>query len=192
MHAPTDCHATMLKRILRYIKGSVKHALHLHAVQTPTLTAYTDADWAGCPDTRRSTSGFAVFLGGALVSWSSKRQTTVSRSSAEAEYRGVANAVAECSWLRQLLGELKINIPKATVAYCDNVSSVYMSRNPVHHRRTKHIEIDIHFVREKVAIGELRVLQTPRAQQFADIFTKGLSSAMFNDFKASLYIGDAS
>jgi hypothetical protein len=192
MHAPTDYHATMLKRILRYIKGSLKHGLHLHVVQTPTLTTYTDADWAGCPDTRRSTSGFTVFLGGALVSWSSKRQTTVSRSSAEAEYRRVANAVAKCSWLRQLLGDLKINIPKTTVAYCDNVSSVYMSRNPVHHRRTKHIEIDIHFVREKVAIGELRVLQIPSAQQFTDIFTKGLSSAMFNDFRASLCIGDAS
>jgi histone deacetylase 1/2 len=192
MHAPTDYHNTLLKRILRYIKGTATHGLHLHAVRSPTLTAYTDADWAGCPDTRRSTSGFAVFLGGALVSWSSKRQTTVSRSSAEAEYRGVANAVAECSWLRQLLGDLAFHIPKATVVYCDNISSVYMSRNPVHHRRTKHIEIDIHFVRDKVNIGELRVLQIPSAQQFADIFTKGLPSALFNDFRNSLCVGDAS
>jgi len=82
-------------------------------------------------------SGFAVFLGESLVSWSSKRQATVSRSSAEAEYRGVANAVAECSWLQQLLGELHCHIKGATIAYCDNV--VYMARNPVHHRRTKHI-----------------------------------------------------
>jgi hypothetical protein len=80
------------------------------------------------------------------VSWSSKHQPTVSRSSAEAEYRGIANTVAECTWIRNLLGELNADVPKATIAYCDNVSSIYMSKNPVHHRRTKHIEIDVHFV----------------------------------------------
>ena len=86
------------------------------------------------------------------MSWSSKRQTAVSRSSAEAQYRAVAHVVAECCWLRQLLQELHISIPRATVVYCDNVSAVYMTANPVHHRRTKHIKIDIHFVREKVAL----------------------------------------
>jgi histone deacetylase 1/2 len=192
MHAPKECHGAMLKRILRYIKGTTTLGLYLHANKKPTITAYTDADWAGCPDTRRSTSGFAVFLGDALISWSSKRQTTVSRSSAEAEYRGVANAVAECSWLRQLLGELQCAVPQATVAYCDNISSVYMARNPVHHRRTKHIEIDIHFVRDKVAVGELRVLQIPSARQFADIFTKGLPTALFEDFRSSLCVGSTS
>lgn len=113
----------------------------------------------------------------------------MSRSSAEAEYRGVANAVAECSWLRQLLGKLHCSVQGATIAYCDNVSSVYMARNPVHHRRTKHIELDVHFFREKVALGELRVLQIPSARQFADIFTKGLPSALFNDFRDSLCVG---
>jgi len=117
------------------------------------------------------------------------RSMTVSRSSAEAEYRGVANTVAECSWLRQLLGELHCHIQGATIAYCDNVSSVYMARNPVHHRRTKHIELDVHFVREKVALGELRVLHIPSARQFADIFTKGLPSSLFNDFRDSLCVG---
>ncbi|XP_066323353.1 uncharacterized mitochondrial protein AtMg00810-like [Miscanthus floridulus] len=138
------------------------------------ITAYSDADWAGCPDTRRSTSGFCVFLGDALVSWSSKRQPTVSRSSAEAEYRAVANAAAECIWLRQLLGELQCAITKATVTYCDNISAVYMSANPVHHKRTKHIELDIHFVRERVQHGDLRVLHVPTGEQYADVMTKGL------------------
>jgi hypothetical protein len=158
MHAPRDAHLAMLKRILRYVKGTPRMGLLLRATATLTLTAYTDADWAGCPDTRRSTSGFCVFLGDFLVSWSSKRQTTVSRSSAEAEYRGVANAVAECSWLRSLLDELNCKIDKATMVFCDNVSTVYMSRNPVHHKRTKHIELDIHFVREKVALGKYVLL----------------------------------
>ncbi|XP_066373119.1 uncharacterized mitochondrial protein AtMg00810-like [Miscanthus floridulus] len=96
------------------------------------ITAYSDADWAGCPDTHRSTSGYCIYLGDALVSWSSKRQATVSRSSTEAEYRAVANAVAEYIWLWQLLHELHCDVP--TVAYCDNVSTVYMSKNPVRHR----------------------------------------------------------
>jgi hypothetical protein len=181
----------MLKRILRYIKGTAHLGVQLRAITSPTITAYSDADWAGCPDTRRSTSGYCIFLGPSLISWSSKRQTTVSRSSAEAEYRAIANAVSECSWLRHLLGELLCKVPSATVAFCDNISSVYMSKNPVHHRRTKHIELDIHFVREKVAIGELRVTHVPSARQLADVFTKGLPSALFNDFRDSLSVTTA-
>ena len=134
MHAPRDVHQTMLKRILRYVKGTVHLGVQLRVVSSPTITAYSDADWASCPDTRRSTSGFCVFLGSSFISWSSKWQTMVSRSSAEAEYRAIANAVSECSWLRQLLGELLYKVPSATVAFCDNISSVYMSQNPVHHR----------------------------------------------------------
>jgi hypothetical protein len=153
MHAPMDCHLAIVKRILRYVRGTAGYALHLQRSSTLDLVVYSDADWAGCPDTRRSTSGYAVFLGDALVSWSSKRQPTVSRSSAEAEYRSVANAVAESCWLHQLLGELHVAVPKATIVYCDNISAVYLAANPVHHRRTKHIELDIHFVREKVALG---------------------------------------
>ncbi|WVZ70821.1 hypothetical protein U9M48_019457 [Paspalum notatum var. saurae] len=180
MHAPRDTHMTMLKRILRYVKGTLHLGIQLCPVTTPSITAYSDADWAGCPDTRRSTSGFCVFLGDSLILWSSKRQTTVSRSSAEAEYRAIANA--------NLLGELKINLPKATVAFCDNVSAVYMSHNPVHHRRTKHIELDIHFVREKVAIGQLRIHHVPSSRQLADVFTKGLPTSLFLDFWDNLTV----
>jgi hypothetical protein len=124
-----------------------------------------------------------VFLGDSLVSWSSKRQSTVSRSSAEAEYRGVANAVAECTWLRNLLGELRCKIVKATLVFCDNVSTVYMAKNPVHHKRTKHIELDIHIVWEKVAIGEVRIAHIPTTQQLADIFTKVLPTSFVQGFQ---------
>lgn len=133
-------------------------------------------------------SGIYVFLGDALVSWSSKHQATVSRSSAEAECRGVANAVAECIWLRQFLGELSAPVTKATLVYCDNVSAVYPSANPVHHRRTKHVELDIHFVRERVAIGHYHVLHIPTRQQLADILTKGLPSDVFPEFRSSLCV----
>ncbi|CAA7043621.1 unnamed protein product [Microthlaspi erraticum] len=108
MHDPREAYFTALKRILRYIKGTISHGLQIYRNSTPNLVAYTDADWTGCPDTRRSTSGFCVFNGNNLISWSSKRQHTVSRSSAEAEYRGVANAVAELSWLRNMYAEMHI------------------------------------------------------------------------------------
>ncbi|KAM3387017.1 hypothetical protein ACQJBY_010110 [Aegilops geniculata] len=114
MHAPRDTHWALVKRILRYIRGTTAMGLTLTASPDTSLAAYSDADWAGCPDTRRSTSGYCVYLGPSLISWSSKRQPTVSRSSAEAEYRAVANAVAECSWLRQLLQELLCEVTKAT------------------------------------------------------------------------------
>ena len=127
-----------------------------------------------------------------MISWSSRRQPTVSRSSAEAEYRAVATAVAETCWLRHLLSELRSPLDSATVVYCDNISAVYMSANPVQHSRTKHIELDIHFVREKVALGALRVLHVPSSSQFADIFTKGLPTPLFMDFRSSLHISDGS
>nr|GEX17766.1 ribonuclease H-like domain-containing protein [Tanacetum cinerariifolium] len=105
MHDPREPHFAALKRILRYIRGTVDFGLQLYASATTSRVGYTDADWAGCPSTRRSTSGYCVFLGDNLLSWSSKRQHTISRSNAEAEYRGVANVVAETAWLRNLLRE---------------------------------------------------------------------------------------
>ncbi|GJY65929.1 zf-CCHC domain-containing protein [Tanacetum coccineum] len=125
-------------------------SLHLYTSSTTSLVGYTDADWAYCPSTRWSTSGYCIFLGDNLLSWSFKRQHTLSRSSAEAEYRGVANVVADTAWLRNLLRELHSPLSSVTLVYCDNVSAIYMSVNPVQHQRTKHIEIDIHFVRDMV------------------------------------------
>ena len=129
-----------------------------------------------------------MFLGDNLISWSSKRQNTMSRSSAEAEYRAVANGVAEASWLCQLLQELHAPLRRATLVYCDNISALYISSNPVQHQHSKHIEIDLHFVRERVAIGDLKVLHVPTSSQFADIFTKGLPSSVFRKFRTSLNV----
>ncbi|KAE8810071.1 hypothetical protein D1007_13278 [Hordeum vulgare] len=190
IHDPRDSHYKLVKRILRYVRGTTLLGLCFHRSTSDDLTAYSDADSAGSPDTRKSTSGFAIFLGANLVSWSSKRQHTVSWSSSEAEYRAIANAVAEASWLRQLLTELRRPPPRATVIYCDNVSAMYMSGNPVQHQRIKHIEIDLHFVRERVSLGEVRVLHVPTTSQFADIFTKGLPTPVFRDFRTSLKVGE--
>jgi histone deacetylase 1/2 len=190
MHDPRDEHMNALKRIIRYVQGTLHLGLHLYPSSVADLVSYTDADWGGCPDTRRSTSGYCVFLGDNLISWSSKRQPTLSRSSAEAEYRGVANVVSESCWIRNLLLELHCPVRKATLVYCDNVSAIYLSGNPVQHQRTKHIEMDIHFVREKVARGEVRVRHVPSRYQIADIFTKGLPLILFEDFRNSLSVRD--
>nr|GEX57637.1 ribonuclease H-like domain-containing protein [Tanacetum cinerariifolium] len=159
-------------QILRYVRGTLDYGLQLFASSTTSLVAYSDADWAGCPTTQRSTLGYCVFICNKLLSLSSKRQLTLSRSSTEAECRGVANAVAETCWLRNLLCELHTSLSFATLVYCDNVSAVYLSSNPVQHQRTKHIQIDIHFVRDLVAAGQVRVLHVPSRYQYADIFTK--------------------
>ncbi|XP_056687859.1 uncharacterized mitochondrial protein AtMg00810-like [Spinacia oleracea] len=146
MNDPRNAHMAALKRVLRYINGSIHFGLHLYKSNVESLISYTDADWGGCPDTRRSTSGYCVFLGDNLISWSSKRRPTLSRSSAEAQYRGVANVVSESCWIQNLLLGLHCPPKKATLVYCDNVNAIYLSGNPVQHQRTKHIEMDIHFV----------------------------------------------
>nr|GEV38723.1 ribonuclease H-like domain-containing protein [Tanacetum cinerariifolium] len=188
MHDPREPHFAALKRILPYVRGTVDFGPYLYVFATTSLIGYTDADWAGSPSTRRSTSGYCVFLGDNLLSWSAKGQHTISRSSAEAEYRGVANVVAETAWVRNLLCELHSPIMSATMVYCDNVSAVYMSANPVQHQWTKHMKIDIHFVRDMVTASHVRVLRVPSRFQYADIFTKGLSSALFEDFRSSLSV----
>jgi hypothetical protein len=143
---------------------------------------YTDLDLVGCPDTRRCTTGYVVFLGDNLVSWFSKCQNIISRLSSKAEYHVMANGTAEACWLRQLLQELHALLLKSTLIYCDNVSIAYLSTNPIQHQRTKHVEIDLHFIREHVAISDVRFLHVLMTSLFTDIFTKGLPTSVFLEF----------
>ncbi|XP_024172100.1 uncharacterized mitochondrial protein AtMg00810-like [Rosa chinensis] len=171
-HAP---HLIAAKRILRYIKGTLDHGLSFIPQRQPVhLSAYSDADWAGCPDSRRSTSGYLIYLGSNLISWCSKKQPTIARSSAESEYRSLAHASAKTTWLGFLLYELGALIQFPILLYCDNLSATYMASNPVFHARTKHIELDYHFVSEKVALGGHRVNYVPSVDQPADLLTKPL------------------
>ncbi|WVZ90565.1 hypothetical protein U9M48_036856 [Paspalum notatum var. saurae] len=151
LSAPTTEHWAAVKRILRYVKYTIKVGLKICRSQSLLVSAFSDADWAGSLDDRRSTGGFAVFLGSNLVSWSARKQATVSRSSTEAEYKAVANATAEIMWIQILLQELGIQAPRAAKLWLDNMGAKYLSANPVFHARTKHIEVDYHFVRERVA-----------------------------------------
>ncbi|KAJ8751366.1 hypothetical protein K2173_016562 [Erythroxylum novogranatense] len=155
MHAPTVVHMKLVHRILRYLKGTLSTGLHVTSQTTLTLSAFSDTDWASCPTTRRSTTGYCTFLGSNIISWCAKKQHTISRSSTEAEYRAMANTAADLTWLTYILRDLHVPLSSSPTLYCDNISALYMIINPVFHARSKHIELDYHFVRECVALGLL-------------------------------------
>ncbi|CAL9029439.1 unnamed protein product [Prunus brigantina] len=187
MGSPTDLHFEAVKRILRYLKGTLGYGLPIHLSPAPSLlVAYSDADWAGCPDTRRSTTGYCVFLGKTLISWSAKKQRTVSRSSAEAEYRALAHASADTIWIQSLLHELHFSLSTPVLLHCDNLSATYMAANPVFHSRTKHVAIDYHFIRERLTAGSHQVRFISSQDQLADVFTKGLPAARFAHLVSNL------
>lgn len=191
MQAPTLKHLQAVKRILRYIKGTLDYGLRILSQSSLTLYGFSDADWAGCSITRRSTSGFCIYLGSNCISWSSRKQPTVARSSAEAEYRSLASAAAELTWLTYILRDVGVSLYTPPVLYCDNLSALYMTVNPILHARTKHIELDYHFVREKVAKGALITKFVCSFDQIADIFTKGLSNSHFMLLRSKLGVSTA-
>uniref|UniRef100_A0A2N9HQ74 Integrase catalytic domain-containing protein n=1 Tax=Fagus sylvatica TaxID=28930 RepID=A0A2N9HQ74_FAGSY len=165
MSTPTSTHLAAAKRILRYIR-----------------------DWAGDPDDRRSTSGYIVYLGSNPITWSAKKQPTVSRSSTESEYRALAIASAELCWMRTLLKDLGIFLSHTPILWCDNVSALAIASNPVFHARTKHIEVDFHFVRERVLRKDLLVQFVSTLDQLADIFTKSLPTRRFVELQRNLMV----
>ncbi|XP_022041779.1 uncharacterized mitochondrial protein AtMg00810-like [Helianthus annuus] len=192
LHAPTIAHFQEVKRILRYLKGSLAFGLHYSRSTHTSLLGYSDADWARCLETRRSTYGYSIFLGGNLISWSAKKQPTVARSSCESEYRAMANTAAEIVWITHLLQELHALPPDRPTILCDNQSAIFLTQNPISHKRAKHIDLDYHFLRELVSAGKLATKFVPTKLQVADIFTKSLPSSQFNIFRHMLRIGPPS
>ncbi|KAJ0922526.1 putative RNA-directed DNA polymerase [Helianthus annuus] len=174
MHKPSKSHLQIALRLLRYLKKSPGKGILFTKGTSFDLTAYADSDWGKCVETRRSVTGFCIFLGNSLVSWKSKKQNTVSRSSAEAEYRAMCSATCEIMWLANILKELNIQIELPISLFCDNSAAISITANPVFHDRTKHFEIDLFFLREKIASGFLKVISTVSKDQLADVFTKGL------------------
>ena len=190
LQAPTTVHYEAACRVVKYLKGSPGRGLVFRRDSNLQLLGFTDADWAGCLDTRRSTSGYCFFIGTSLISWRAKKQHTISRSSSEAEYRALSFASCELQWLLYLMQDLNIKCTKPPVLYCDNQSAIHIAGNPMFHERTKHLEIDCHFVREKLQQGIFKLLPVKSQAQLADFFTKPLPPKTFASFIPKLNMLD--
>lgn len=190
MQKPCQGHLDAAMRILRYLKSCPGQGIFLSASNDLQLRAYCDADWASCPMTRRSLTGYFVMLGSSPISWKAKKQTTVSRSSAEAEYRSMAVTTCELIWLRNLLCSLGVDHPKPMRLFCDNQAALHIAANPVFHERTKHIEIDCHFIRERLQSHDIEIYHVSSNLQLADIFTKALGRQQFHFLLGKLGITD--
>ncbi|CAM8937957.1 unnamed protein product [Rhodiola kirilowii] len=174
MQSPTEEHMRAALRLLRYIKNAPAQGILFPASSSLQLHAFCDADWAACPLTRRSITGHCVLLGSSVISWKTKKQPVVSRSSAESEYRAMAAACCELVWLSRLLGDMGVHVASSIPLHCDNKAAIHIAHNPVFHERTKYIEIDCHLVRAHVLSGFINPVHVGTADQPADIFTKSL------------------
>ena len=190
MQEPCIEHWEAALKVVRYLKGTPGQGILLSADCDLTLQGWCDSDWAACPITRRSLTGWLVFLGQSPVSWKTKKQPTVSLSSAEAEYRSMAALTCELKWLKALLLSLGVRHPKAIKIFCDSESALHIAKNPVFHERTKHIEVDCHFVRDAINDGLISLDHVPTSSYLADIFTKALGKKRFDLLLSKLGILD--
>ncbi|KAK9047854.1 hypothetical protein SSX86_033184 [Deinandra increscens subsp. villosa] len=174
MQDPRLPHWEAALHTLCYVSQTSSQGLFFNNNSDLKLEAFCDSDWAACPNTRRSVSGYIIFLGGSPISWKSKKQATVSLSSAEAEYRSMRRVTAELAWLTRLLHEFSLPSMVPIPLKCDSQAAIHIARNPVYHERTKHIDLDCHFVREKVADGLLDLQHVSTNAQLADMLTKSL------------------
>ncbi|KAL2241352.1 UNVERIFIED_CONTAM: Retrovirus-related Pol polyprotein from transposon RE1 [Sesamum indicum] len=179
LNQPHDSHWRAALHVVRYLKGCPSKGLYFPASNSLVLRAFCDADWASCPDSRRSLTGYCVFLGDALVSWKTKKQSTVSRSTAESEYRSLASTVCELRWISFILSDFNISTSLPIELFCDNKAALHILANPVFHERTKHIELDCHLVRNAYKDGFIAPSFVPGVLQLADVFTKALPLKTF-------------
>lgn len=186
MQNPTQMHYNTTCRVIRYLKQHPGKGLLFPRSSNLQILGYSDVDWAGCVHSRKSTSGYCFFIGSSLVSWKAKKQTTISRSSSEAEYRALGSATCELIWPLYILRDLNITCCRPSTIYCDNKIALHIASNPIFHERTKHLEIDCHLVREKVQKGVIKLLPISFQEQLADFLTKPLNPSKFNDFISKL------
>ncbi|XP_059064400.1 secreted RxLR effector protein 161-like [Cryptomeria japonica] len=186
MEEPYVQHWKMEKRILRYIKGTINFGLYYSHTKNAHIYGYCDSDFARDSIDRKSTSGYVFKLGIGAITWNSKKKSTIALSSTEAKYRSASEAAKEAIWLNQLLREIKMESSHSTTLLCDNKSCIALAKNPVYHQRSKHIEIQAHFIHEKVLNGDISLQYCQTKDQVADIFTKPLCSAKFSKFRSML------
>ena len=189
MHNPSKDHMKAVLWILRYLKSTPGRELMFRKYNHLHIEGYTDADWAGGSD-RKSTSGYFTFVGGNLITWKSKKQKVVALSSAEAEFRGISKGLCELFWLRSLMSEIGYHPNVEMSLYCDNRAAIQIAQNPVQHDRTKHVEIDRHFIKEKLEAKIVKFPFVKSEDQLADILTKAVSSRVFHESLSKLGIDD--
>ena len=175
---PKESHIQAVKRILRYLKGTSDLGLWYPKGSNFDLVGYADADYAGYLGDRKSTTGMAHFLGSCLISWGSKKQNSVALSTAEVEYVAAASCCAQLLWIKQQLSDFGLKIEQVPI-FCDNTSAINIAKNPVQHKRTKHIDIRHHFLRDNVEKGLISMNFCTTEEQIADIFTKALAREQF-------------
>ncbi|GKB58900.1 uncharacterized mitochondrial protein-like protein [Tanacetum coccineum] len=185
MHSPKQSDLRLAFKVLRYLKGSPGKGILYEKSNEFNVSAYVDSDWAKCTATRRSITGYAVYLGDSLISWRSKKQNVLARSSAEAEFRAMSNVTCEVIWVLKILTELKVNYDTPVNMFCD------IAANPVFHERTKHFEIDLFFLREKITDGVIKTCKIKSEENVADILTKGLSIDEHKKFCSLLHLVDS-
>ena len=185
---PSKLHHAAAKRILRYLQGSQRQGIKYVKEENNKLVGYFDSDWAGSIDDRKSTSGYIFCLGSKMISWSSKKQKSIALSSAEAEYIAATDAACEAVWLRRVLLDLQQPQVQPTIIYCDNMSAIALSKNPVFHAKSKHIELRHHFIRDLVNKEEIILKYVGTNEQAADFLTKAVTIEKFRKFKNQLQI----
>ena len=186
MHNPKETHLEAAHRVLAYLKGTTGPGLLFKRGGGTSIEIYTDVDYGESIIDRRSTSGYCMFLGGNLVTWRSKKQDVVARSSAEVEYRAVSYGIQEVTWVRKILKDLLIRQEGPIIMHCDSKPAIDIAHNPVLHDRTKHIEIDKHYIRENIDCGTIKLVYVQASLQVADILTKGVSSNAFYKHSSKL------
>ena len=186
LSAPRSTHYGTILRILRYLKGTLFHGLFYYAQSLLVLHAFSDADWVGDPIDHKSITGYCFLIGSSLISWRNKKQTHMACSNTEAKYRALADTTFELLWLRWFLKDLDVSTSSTTPLYCDNQSAIHITHNDVFHKRTKHIEIDCHFIRYHLVHGAFKLFLASSKDQLANIFTKSHPKGRLRDLVDNL------
>ncbi|XP_074290257.1 secreted RxLR effector protein 161-like [Silene latifolia] len=189
MNEPRKEHWDAALRVVKYVKMNPSVGIVLKRDSDMQLRGYCDSDWARCPLTRRSLSGYIVSLGNSPISWRAKKQVTVSKSTAETEYRAMAAVTSELIWVKSFLASLGVFHMKPMRLFCDNQAAIHIARIPVFHDRTKHIEIDCHFVRQHLVNKTIATFHVRSKEQIADLFTKALGGEAYEHLLYKLGLG---